>query len=440
METPQPQTQADFLRETLARTEKYNSADLEDYQRAQLAHLLRHAREQSPFYRERLAPLFRKDGRINWRAWKQIPILSRAELQKHGREMMSETLPGGHGAVHESASSGTTGMPVTVYSSTLMGIAGGAAFGRACRWYGQNDDDRLCVSMGDAELEALNPKSWVIGRKGSDRLDDPAACKRLAVSWSWPGEHILALMAQHQSTCFSGHATNVEDIAEAQTRQRRNVRMKFMVGVAMAVTDRARGLAGIAFNAPVYSAYSSEEVHKIAHQCPVSGGFHVNSELVRVEILDDNNEPCWPGESGRVVVTPVLSAAQPLIRYEQGDMATWGEPCACGRAHPVLARIDGRMRHRFQFGNGRRFNPVIGFAHYRDLLKADRWQVAQTGPFAIEVRYVSSAPDGSIEFEALTQKYRQNFHPDIKVTYRRLETMPRTAAGKFIDYVNEYQS
>ena len=65
--------------------------------------------------------------------------------------------------------------------------------------------------------------------------------------------------------------------------------------------------------------------------------------------------------------------------------------------------------------------------------------MAQTGPFDIEVRFVSPAPDESIEFEALTQKYRQNFHPDIKVTYRRLEKMPRTASGKFMDYVNEYE-
>ena len=40
----------------------------------------------------------------------------------------------------------------------------------------------------------------------------------------------------------------------------------------------------------------------------------------------------------------------------------------------------------------------------------------------------------------MAQIYREAFHKDIKITYRKVETMPLTAAGKFIDYVNEYET
>ena len=77
----QAQPLSTILRDILAKTEWYNGTDLVDYQRRQLEVLLRHAHAHSPFYKERLAPLFRKDGRINWRQWQDIPVLTRAEFQ-----------------------------------------------------------------------------------------------------------------------------------------------------------------------------------------------------------------------------------------------------------------------------------------------------------------------------------------------------------------------
>ena len=200
----------------------------------------------------------------------------------------------------------------------------------------------------------------------------------------------------------------------------------------MALTTRARELSRQAFSAPAFSAYTSKEAHKIAHECPASRGFHVNSELLLVEILDDSGKPCGPGETGRVIVTPFLSTAQPLIRYEQGDLAAWGGQCSCGRAHPVIARIDGRVRNQFRFLNGHRFMPGIGHEAFRDLLRADRWQVAQTGPLDIEVRYISPAPADTINFAAMTATFRQAYHRDLNVVYRRVDTMPLTPAWRTV--------
>jgi phenylacetate-CoA ligase len=56
-------------------------------------------------------------------------------------------------------------------------------------------------------------------------------------------------------------------------------------------------------------------------------------------VLDQRGNPRGPGEVGRVVVTPLNNFAMPLIRYELGDTAEVGAPCACGRGLPVLTRI-----------------------------------------------------------------------------------------------------
>ena len=431
------QTAAAFMRQALAQTEKYGNAELLDYQRNHLKHLLRFAKAQVPFYEERLAPLFHKDGTVDLSRWHDIPILTRADIKNNGQAMLVKELPKGHGRVHAKASSGTTGTPITVHFSTLMSASGTAAFERACRWYGRVDGDRFCMAFSDSNLKSLDRRSWSIA--GDDGATGPSA-EHLAVGINWPPERILALMEKHGSTCFSSLASILEVLSATQLERRANIPLKFLVGTSMALTERARALARQAFYASAYSAYSSTEGHMMANECPISGGFHVNSEIVKLEILDNAGNPCAFGEAGRVIVTPLLNTAQPLIRYEQGDLATWGEPCPCGRAHPLIARIDGRVRDLFRFATGRKFTPAIGFEPYRDLLKADRWQVAQTGPLDIEVRFISSEPDEAIDFAGLTQVYRKAFHRDLNVTYRRVETMPLTAAGKFIDYVNEYEA
>ena len=53
----------------------------------------------------------------------------------------------------------------------------------------------------------------------------------------------------------------------------------------------------------------------------------------------------------------------PLLRYEIGDEAEVGEPCACGRGLPVLSRIVGRTQDYFVLrrANGAR----VDFSHYR---------------------------------------------------------------------------
>lgn len=422
------------MRDTLARTEKFSAAELHDYQRAHLQHFLSFAYAQVPFYRDRLAPLFRRDGTVDWSRWHDVPILTRADIKNYGQALLARQLPNGHGRVHTIASSGTTGEPITVHFNALVTDAGSAALARACRWYGWEAGERFCKTFTPHGIKSLNKQQWIVGGEDSSLA---ASAKNLAVGLSWPPARILALMAEHRSACFIGNAETLAEVAAAQVAQPADIRLKCMVGLSMRLTERARSLAKQGFNAGAYSAYSSKEGGMMAHECPVSGGFHVNSELVKLEILDGAGKPCALGETGRVIVTTLFNTAQPFIRYEQGDLAAWGEPCACGRSHPVIARIEGRTRDRFRFG-GDTISPAIGHGPYRDLLKAEKWQVAQTGALDVEVRFMSAAPDDDIDFAGLTALYRNAYHPQLNVIYRRVTAMPLTAAGKFIDYVNEY--
>ena len=110
-----------------------------------------------------------------------------------------------------------------------------------------------------------------------------------------------------------------------------------------ALTDDDRAAMLRVFGAGALDLYSSKEAGHIAVGCPEDKGLHVNAESVLVEIVDDRGQPVPPGTLGRVIVTPFFNAAQPLIRYDQGDVAILTEPCRCG---PALAAAGASRRSR----------------------------------------------------------------------------------------------
>ena len=75
---------------------------------------------------------------------------------------------------------------------------------------------------------------------------------------------------------------------------------------------------------------------------PGRARLHVHAENVIFEVLNDNDQPCVSGETGRVVLTTLHNFRNPFIRYEIGDLVTLGPMrCPCGRGLLTLTRVLG---------------------------------------------------------------------------------------------------
>jgi len=80
-------------------------------------------------------------------------------------------------------------------------------------------------------------------------------------------------------------------------------------------------------------------------ECAEQKGFHIWSDLALVEIIDPKTEePLEAGEKGEVTITILQKEALPMIRYRIGDISSIDDSvCTCGRTHPRLQRIQGRV-------------------------------------------------------------------------------------------------
>src|SRR3990170_3458026 len=94
--------------EMLLESQYWPPQQLLEYQRNQLSQLLEHARKNVPFYQTRLDPVLKRDGKIDWERWQEIPILTRQDLFDHRESMLTSILPPGHGETRNFWSSGTT--------------------------------------------------------------------------------------------------------------------------------------------------------------------------------------------------------------------------------------------------------------------------------------------------------------------------------------------
>ena len=150
----------------LERTERWPARRLRDFQRAQLQRLVAHAAANVPFYRDRLAPLAGTDGEAFWAAWQRLPLLTRAEVQQAGDDLLCHNIPEGHGGLSEIFTSGSTGRPVRVLRTELSELYWSAVTVRDHLWHGRDLCGKLAAIRNSTAGNALYPEGERLERWG----------------------------------------------------------------------------------------------------------------------------------------------------------------------------------------------------------------------------------------------------------------------------------
>jgi phenylacetate-CoA ligase len=232
------------------------------------------------------------------------------------------------------------------------------------------------------------------------------------------------------------YPSNVLALAEHFERHGLSLpRLRQLRTISEMLLPEVRLAARRVWNVPVIDTYSTNEVGYLALQCPAHEHYHVQSEGVLLEILDAEGRPCAPGETGRVVLTPLHNFATVLLRYEVGDYAEAGGPCPCGRGLPVITRILGRYRNLVMLPDGRRYWPQLGQIQARALAPISQIQVVQTSLEAIELRYAAARDLTHAEREALAAIVCRSIGHPFEVAFVPLPSIPRSPGGKFEDFI-----
>lgn len=397
------------LQSELDRTQWWDADTLARHQFLQLDGLLRHARRTVPFYRERLAAF---DGAAA-ATLASLPILTRSQVQEHYRELCSSDIPPQHGQLVRYASSGSTGRPVQVLGTALHGRWWRALMLRDHLWHRRRFDQVLAVLK--TRIRDRVSDNW--GRP-THGVFDTGSCVSINSDRDLPEQY--RLVREAAPAYLLSHATNLRALARYCIAERLSLPGLSQVrSFGEMLPPDLRELCREAWNVPLVDAYSAAEIGVIALQCPQTGYYHVQSEHVIVEVLDETGRPCSPGATGRVVVTPLHNFAMPLLRYDLSDFAVVGEACVCGRGLPVLQSIRGRRRNMLRLPDGSTHWPSIPAKVWGDESPIRQFQLVQRERDRIEVRLVASRRLTAAEQTALETRLseRLRWHFDYDFDY-----------------------
>ncbi|MCB1031959.1 MAG: phenylacetate--CoA ligase family protein, partial [Acidimicrobiales bacterium] len=206
------------------------------------------------------------------------------------------------------------------------------------------------------------------------------------------------------------------------------LKLRSVITTSEKLTDPMREKISAAFGCQVFEEYSSVENVSFASECE-HGSLHVSPDVGVVEILRPDGTPTSPGEVGEVVVTGLYRRVQPLIRFRIGDYATWGDGnCACGRAMPVIAEVQGRTEDVVTGADGRQLVRFHGI--FVDLPGVVEAQVIQETLTQFRILVVPDSRFGPETVADIQARMVQRLG-DVSVEVEQVEQVPRTKAGKY---------
>lgn len=398
--------------------------------------LLHHAYRQLPFYRDRLAEAGFVSGKpVTPSVWARIPVLTRGALQEAGSALVCPEVPESHGRRYEISSSGSTGRPVKAQGTQLVQLMWDALTIREHGWHRRDLRATLGAIRSYPQGEADFPggaRAPVWGRSMRG-LYATGPSVMLSVA-SRTEEQLDWLQRVQPDYLLTYPSALTELLVHGRDRGLALPKLRELRTLSELLPPETRRLAREVWGLKIVDMYSTQENGYLAFQCPEHDHYHVQSEAVLLEVLDDAGRPCRPGEVGHVVVTQLLNFAMPMIRYAVGDLAKVGPPCPCGRGLPVLARIHGRVRNLLVYPDGRKARPRTIEMWEDGALAIRQMQIVQHSLDDIEIKLVTAHPFSPAEEALVHERFRQCTGHAFPTRITYLDEIPRGPGGKFEDF------
>jgi phenylacetate-CoA ligase len=427
------------LQDRLTESQWLSAIEIRCLQFGQLSALLDHAAAAVPFYSDRLRQAGHVASRpIDDETWSRLPILSRRDVQAAGAAIISSALPADHGRMGELRTSGSTGMPVTVKVSTLAQAWFKAIVLREQLWHRRDFGLTFAVIRRYKAGIALPPDGERRARWASRAAIPFETGPLMRLSIAAPASEQAKWLHRCDPDYLLTYPSNLTALVPAMREAGlRPTRLREVVTMAELLPAETRALVREAWNVPIHDTYSAKEVGYMALQCPEHERLHIQSEVALVEVIDDAGRPCIPGEIGRVVATSLHNFAMPLIRYEIGDYAEVGPPCACGRGLPVLTRVMGRVRNILIGASGERYWPSFGTSGFRNLAPVRRHQFVQKRRDSLEARFVVERPLTADEEADLRAHILSRLPEPFEITFTYVDDIPPSEGGKLENFISE---
>jgi phenylacetate-CoA ligase len=221
-----------------------------------------------------------------------------------------------------------------------------------------------------------------------------------------------------------------------QHQQITAIRPNVIFSTSAVLDEATRQLLKSVFQTRVVDMYASEEGRSIAWECDRCPGYHVNADLLVLEILK-NGEPAPLGDEGEITITNLHSFAMPFIRFRQGDVGVLAkERPICGRGLPLLKRIEGRTDDFIVLSSGRKLSPRLFYYALWSVPGVAEFRLVQQSLDRLDVEFVTREGFDDHSRQLATDNLRQLVGNDVEITFSLVSAIPRDSAEKFRSFIS----
>jgi phenylacetate-CoA ligase len=403
----------------LQHSQWWTPEQIKEYQWKQLKTLLHHAYEHVPYYKK----LFNIRGIIpdnvqSLYDFQQLPFLTKEIVQEHTNELKA-TNYSAH-TFEETITGGSTGFPLRFYVEKGVWYAKHLAY--------------IKMLLERAECQAMDKSVQITG---SEKPWEYRPLSRTLVlsSYHMTDQNIptyVKKIRQLQPQYIIGYPSAITMLAMYMKHD--SIKLKAIFCYGETIYGWQRESLEELFQCRVHGQYGHREQSVLAGTCEKSNYYHIFPEYGFVELIDRNGRQVTKdGESGEIVATGFHTGIFPFIRYKTGDIAVYStHHCKCGRNHPLLESIEGRVQD-FVVSKTKRLVPFMGVHHLvaKSSENVKECQLYQERQGEIVLRVVRRETYSEDDARHIQESFYKRFGEEFSLTLSYLDSIPRTSRGKY---------
>lgn len=323
--------------------------DINKWQLKKVSEIVDYAYENIPLYHEKYSKVNYKKGSIkSWEDFEKLPILYKEELIEGFPDKIAKNIDDFNLSTRSSGSSGkfvTLSLSLdAIYNDTIQGVR---------QFILQNNHNYY---PDDVVLFIYTLPWWIRNINGKYKQEFMPTTASVG--------DVIQKIKETKPKIISTYPTYLTKMSSYGI-DLKELGVELVVVHSEQTTKESRNMLAKSLNVKVLDEYSSEELTRIALECPYHI-YHLEEDACYIEVVDSNTkEKVEYGRQGVVVGTNLLNLSTPIIRYYQGDIVTINEPtdCKCGNNCRVMENIKGRYMDSIITDN----NDLIPASAFMDL-------------------------------------------------------------------------
>jgi phenylacetate-CoA ligase len=377
----------------------------------------------------------------------KLPFITKDDIRNNYPEGI---IPSGFDTNYalEVSTSGSTGRPVTLYLDKFSAIRSLIGFARVLRAYGGNwhsSKTMLVIDTGPGSIEnAFFQSSAVPFLRRFMSLDNIRY-----VHIDEPPEHVLKEIEDFSPNFIGSDPNMLRQMAVLLNEGfGKNVAPDRLFSSGSVLDRYTRKYVEKAFQTSIVDMYGTTEAGPLAFECR-NGCYHVHSDFVYLEALDENNQAVSLNIPGSLVVTKLYGGGTPIIRYTGiSDMITPTDlDCDCGTTTQIIKQIEGRTTDLLIMPDGTSLSPLTitgipakTMEEYNSY-KIKQFQIIQHSIRDIEVLIVideklrNSGVTVPTLMKTLKQRFEEKIGQNVKITVNETKEIQKDTRSDYVQVV-----